>query len=118
MNIYVGNLSREVSDEDLMTEFSAYGKVKSVKVIRDLFSGDSKGFGFVEMVVATEAQKAIDELNTKEVKGKKLVVNEARPKTDDRRGGSGGSRGGFRGGSGGGNRGGGSGGFGGPRKRF
>lgn len=122
MNIYVGNLSREVSDEDLMTEFSAYGKVKSVKVIRDLFSGDSKGFGFVEMVVATEAQKAIDELNTKEVKGKKLVVNEARPKTDDRRGGGGGgSRGGFRGGSssgGGGNRGGGSGGFGGPRKRF
>jgi len=118
MNIYVGNLSREVSDEDLMTEFSAYGKVKSVKVIRDLFSGDSKGFGFVEMVVATEAQKAIDELNTKEVKGKKLVVNEARPKTDDRRGGSGGSRGGFRSGSGGGNRGGGSGGFGGPRKRF
>ncbi|MFA6980301.1 MAG: RNA-binding protein [Ignavibacteriaceae bacterium] len=120
MNIYVGNLSREVSDEDLMTEFSAYGKVKSVKVIRDLFSGDSKGFGFVEMVVATEAQKAIDELNTKEVKGKKLVVNEARPKTDDRRGGGGG-RGGFRGGSGsggGGNRGGGSGGFGGPRKRF
>jgi len=122
MNIYVGNLSREVTDEDLMTEFSVYGKVKSVKVIRDLFSGDSKGFGFVEMVVATEAQKAIDELNTKEVKGKKLVVNEARPKTDDRRGGSGGgSRGGFRGGSssgGGGNRGGGSGGFGGPRKRF
>ena len=122
MNIYVGNLSREVSDEDLMTEFSAYGKVKSVKVIKDLFSGDSKGFGFVEMVVATEAQKAIDELNTKEVKGKKLVVNEARPKTDDRRGG-GGSRGGFRGGSGsggGGNRGGSSsgGGFGGPRKRF
>lgn len=119
MNIYVGNLSREVSDEDLMTEFSAYGKVKSVKVIRDLFSGDSKGFGFVEMVVATEAQKAIDELNTKEVKGKKLVVNEARPKTDDRRGGGGGGRGGFRGGSGGGgNRGVGSGGFGGPRKRF
>ena len=102
MNIFVGNLAKEVSDEDLMQEFSAYGKVKSVKVIRDLFSGESKGFGFVEMAVNTEAETAIKELNTKDVKGKKLNVNEARPKKDGKRptrGGSGGKGGNFRGGS-------------------
>jgi RNA recognition motif-containing protein len=103
MNIFVGNLSKEVTDDDLQGLFSEYGTVRSVKVIKDMFSGESKGFGFVEMPGQAEAQKAISELNTKELKGKKLTVNEARPRNDDRRGGG---RGGHRGG-GGGNRGGG-----------
>ena len=109
MNIYVGNLSKDVTDDDLQGLFSEYGQIKSVKVIRDMFSGESKGFGFVEMPGQSEAQKAMEELNTKEVKGKKLVVNEARPRDDNRRrGGGGGGRGGnFRGGGHGGNRGGG-----------
>lgn len=110
MNIFVGNLSKEVTEEDLQNLFTEHGAVKSVKVIKDLFSGESKGFAFVEMPGLAEAQKAMNSLNTKEVKGKKLVVNEARPKTNDRRGGggTGGGRGGNnRGGSssGGGNRG-------------
>jgi cold-inducible RNA-binding protein len=109
MNIYVGNLSKDVTDDDLQGLFSEFGQIKSVKVIRDLFSGESKGFGFVEMPGLSEAQKAINDLNTKEVKGKKIVVNEARPKNDNRRSGGGG-RGGSRGGGRGGNRGGGGGG--------
>jgi RNA recognition motif-containing protein len=119
MNIYVGNLSKETSDEELQNLFSEFGHIKSVKIIRDLFSGESKGFGFVEMPGAAEAQKAVDTLNTRELNGKKLVVNEARPKTDNRRGGGGGGRGGSRGGSsgGGGNRGG-SGGSGGGRRSW
>ncbi len=99
MNIFVGNLSKEVTDDDLQTLFSEYGTVRSVKVIKDMFSGESKGFGFVEMPGQAEAQKAISELNTKDLKGKKITVNEARPRTDGRRGGGGG-RGGHRGGGG------------------
>ena len=106
MNIYVGNLSADVSDEELSNLFTEYGKVSSAKVIRDMFSQESRGFGFVEMPAQAEAQKAIDELNTKEVKGKKLVVNEARPRRDNR-GGGGRGRSGGRGGSGGGRSGGG-----------
>ena len=87
MNIFVGNLSREVTDTDLRELFAGYGHVRSVKVIKDMFSQESKGFGFVEMPGLAEAQKAIAELNTKEVKGKKLTVNEARPRSNDRRGG-------------------------------
>jgi RNA recognition motif-containing protein len=102
MNIFVGNLSKEVTDDDLQSLFAEYGTVRSVKVIKDMFSGESKGFGFVEMPGQAEAQKAMTELNTKELKGKKITVNEARPRTDNRRGGGG--RGGHRGG---GNRGGG-----------
>lgn len=102
MNIFVGNLAKDVSEEDLQNLFTEFGAVRSVKVIKDMFSGESKGFGFVEMPGLAEAQKAMNSLNTKDVKGKKLVVNEARPKTNDRSGG--GSRGGSRGGSGGGNR--------------
>jgi len=106
MNIYVGNLSPEVSEEDLTGLFSEYGQVSSAKIIRDMFSQDSRGFGFVEMPGQAEAQKAIESLNTQELKGKKLVVNEARPRQERRggggRGGGGGSRGGGgRGGSGG-----------------
>lgn len=109
MNIYVGNISKDVTDEELQSLFAEYGNIRSVKIIRDMFSGESKGFGFVEMPGGAEAQKAIDELNTKELKGRKLVVNEARPKTDSRKpGGRGGNRGG-------GNRGGSSGGGGGRR---
>lgn len=104
MNIFVGNLSKDVSDEDLQNLFSEFGNIRSVKIIKDLFSGESKGFGFIEMPGAAEAQKAISELNAKELKGKKIVVNEARPKTDRRGGGGGGRRGGGRGN--GGNRGG------------
>lgn len=85
MNIFVGNLSKDVTDDDLQNLFAEFGKVKSVKVIRDLFSGESKGFGFVEMPGQAEAQKAMSELNTKDVKGKKINVNEARPKKDNNR---------------------------------
>jgi RNA recognition motif-containing protein len=112
MNIYVGNLASDVAEEDLRNLFSEYGHITNVKVIKDIFSGTSKGFGFVEMPGVSEAQKAINELNAKELKGKKIVVNEARPKTDSRRGG-----GGNRGGSGG-SRGGSSSGGGGRRKSW
>ncbi len=110
MNIFVGNLSRDVTDDDLKELFANYGQVKSAKVIRDMFSQESKGFGFVEMPGLSEAQKAMDELNTKDLKGKKITVNEARPRNGERRGGSGGGGGNNRRGgsssSGGGNRGG------------
>lgn len=80
MNIYVGNLSYSVSDNDLLGEFSKFGAVKSAKVITDMNSGRSKGFGFVEMDSSADAQRAIAELNGKELDGRALVVNEARPK--------------------------------------
>lgn len=103
MNIYVGNLAAQVTDQELEDLFKEFGAIKSVKIIRDMFSGESKGFGFVEMKEKAAGETAIKELNAKELGGKKIVVNEARPKTDNRRGGGG--RGGFRGGnSGGGNR--------------
>jgi RNA recognition motif-containing protein len=98
MNIYVGNLSYEVNDEDLQEAFEAFGQVESVKIIKDRFSGESKGFGFVEMPSKAEGQSAIDGLNGKELKGRTLNVNEARPRTESR----GGRRGyGGRGGQGG-----------------
>ena len=90
MKIFVGNIAYEVKDEELNDLFSKHGKVSSVKIIRDMFSQASKGFGFVEMPGRVEAQKALDSLNTFELKGKKLVVNEARPERDRRRGGGGG----------------------------
>jgi RNA recognition motif-containing protein len=105
MNIFIGNLSKDVTEDDLQDLFSEYGTVRNVKVIKDLFSGESKGFGFLEMPGQAEAQKAMSELNTRELKGKKIAVNEARPRNDRRRSGGGG-RGGNRGG---GNRGGGGG---------
>lgn len=93
MNIYVGNLSSDVKEEDLTTLFSEHGQVREVKIIRDMFSQESRGFGFIEMPGNAEAQKAIDELNTHELNGKKLVVNEARPRREGgRRGGGGGGR--------------------------
>jgi RNA recognition motif-containing protein len=82
MKIYVGNLAQNVQEEDLNTLFSKHGKVHNVKIIQDMYTKISKGFGFVEMLVKEEAQKALDVLNTFELKGKRLVVNEARPKVE------------------------------------
>lgn len=93
MNIYVGNLSRDVTDEDLQQAFEKYGAVESAKVIKDKFSGDSRGFGFVEMPSKDEAQEAMSALDGSELKGRNITVNEARPRTDRRRGGGGGGRG-------------------------
>ena len=117
MNIYVGNLLNEVTEEDLKQAFEPFGEVKSVKIIKDKYTNRSKGFGFVEMPSKAEGQSAIDGLNGKELKGKALNVNEARPRTESRgrgggygggrrgqgdgRGGHGGGRGGYGGGRGG-----------------
>ncbi len=87
MNIYVGNLSQQVNEEDLREAFGAFGKVKSVNIIKEKFSGISRGFGFVEMEVTTEAQTAMQELNGSQLKGNSINVNEARPKSDNRRSG-------------------------------
>jgi RNA recognition motif-containing protein len=100
MNIFVGNLSRDVTDEELRQAFEAFGQVTSATVLKDKFSNESRGFGFVEMPAKTAAQAAIAGLTDKELKGRTLIVNEARPRTDDR-GGSGGRRPGGGGGGGG-----------------
>ncbi|RJR40820.1 MAG: RNA-binding protein [Desulfobacteraceae bacterium] len=89
MNIYVGNLSYTVTEDELRQTFEAFGQVTSASIIKDKFSGQSKGFGFVEMPSSEEAQAAIKALNGKEMKGRSLNVNEARPRTDDRRQGGG-----------------------------
>jgi RNA recognition motif-containing protein len=100
MKLYVGNLSYEVTEEDLKQSFEQFGQVESVAIITDKFTGKSKGFGFVEMASKAEGQSAIDGLNGKELKGRTLNVNEARPRTESRggRGGYGGGRGGRGGG--------------------
>src|SRR3989339_718938 len=103
MNIYVGNLAREVTQEDLEEAFKTFGQVTSVTIIKDKFTGEPRGFGFIEMPGKAEAQAAIAGMNGKELKGQPLNVNEAQPRTD--RGGSGGGGGG--GGRGGGGYGGG-----------
>jgi RNA recognition motif-containing protein len=100
MNIYVGNLSNEVTEEDLKQAFETFGQVESANIIKDKYTNRSKGFGFVEMASKAEGQSAIDGLNGKELKGKALNVNEARPRTESR--GRGGGYGGGRGGQGGG----------------
>jgi cold-inducible RNA-binding protein len=82
MKIYAGNLSYGVSDEDLRAAFAQFGTVDSADVIMDRATGRSKGFGFVEMSDATEAKAAIEGLNGKDLDGRNLNVNEARPKTD------------------------------------
>ena len=81
MNIYCGNLSYQSADEDLNTLFQEYGDVASAKVIRDRETDRSRGFGFVEMESDDEAQNAIDAINGQEFMGRKLVVNESRPRT-------------------------------------
>jgi RNA recognition motif-containing protein len=98
MNIYVGNLSSEVTEEDLRQAFEGFGQVVSVNIIKDRYSGESRGFGFVEMPDKAEAQSALNDLNGKELKGRALKVSEARPRSETRRGGGrgGGRQGGWR----------------------
>jgi RNA recognition motif-containing protein len=98
MNIYVGNLASDVTDDELRQTFEEHGEVSSATVLKDRYTGESRGFGFVEMQSKSEAIEAIKLVDGKEIKGKRLIVNEARPK-QDRRGGK------RRGGSGGGSRG-------------
>ncbi len=99
MNIYVGNLSFDESDETLETAFSNHGEVQSARVITDRYSGRSRGFGFVEMADQTEAEAAIAALNGTELNGRTLTVNESKPR-EGGRGGGGGNRGGGGGGGG------------------
>jgi len=101
MNIYVGNLSYDVTEEDLKNAFESFGKVDTIKVIKDNETGRAKGFGFVEMPAESEAKAAIEGLNGKELKGRSLNVNEARPRTEGRQGGGGRPGGGRPGGGGG-----------------
>lgn len=86
MNIYVGNLSPSATEGDLREAFEAFGKVESVKIIMDRYTGVSRGFGFLEMPTKAEGQEAITGLDGKELKGKTLRVNEARPRSEDRGG--------------------------------
>ncbi len=129
MNIYVGNLSWGLKDQDLANLFTPFGEVASAKIVMDKFTQRSKGFGFVEMPNDEQAQAAIAQLNGSEIEGRNLVVNESRPKEEGsgggfkkrsfgggggggyKKGGGGGYRGGNGGGGGGYNRGGGGGGY-------
>ncbi|HVS40308.1 MAG TPA: RNA-binding protein [Gemmataceae bacterium] len=116
--LYVGNLAYGVTDADLLKMFEAHGTVQSAQVIMDRDTGRSKGFGFVEMGSDQEAQAAIAALSGKELDGRALTVNEARPKTEGGGGRGGYGGGGGRGGYGGGGGGGGRGGYGGGRDRY
>ena len=89
MNIYVGNLSYEATDGSIREAFESFGQVTSARVIKDKYSGQSRGFGFVEMPVQSQAQTAIKSLNGKELLGKEMNVNEARPRTGQGRMGGG-----------------------------
>jgi|TARA_B100000378_G_C17952310_1_gene380540 RNA recognition motif-containing protein len=80
MNVYVGNLSYDLSEEDLKSAFEEYGEVTSAKIISDRYSGRSKGFGFIEMTSDEEGKAAIEGLTGKELGGRAIVVNEARPR--------------------------------------
>ncbi len=110
MNIYVGNLSWNLKDQDLMNLFASHGEVSSAKIVQDKFTNRSKGFGFVEMPNDDQAQAAIAALNGTEVDGRNIVVNESRPKPEGGGGGGfkkrsfggGGGGGGFKKGGGGG----------------
>ncbi len=101
MKIYIGNMSYDTTEEDLHLACKAFGKVISATIIKDKFSGQPKGFAFVEMSSDAEGQAAIAGLNGKELKGRELNVNEARPRTEGFRGGSTGGFGGSQGGGGG-----------------
>jgi RNA recognition motif-containing protein len=92
MNIYVGNLSYDVSEENLRQAFESFGQVTSARIIKDKYNGQSRGFGFVEMLEQAQAQAAIKSLNGKELLGKQISVNEARPRTDRGRSGGQGGR--------------------------
>ena len=99
MNIYIGNLSFETTEEELRQAFEGFGEVSSVNIIKDKYTGDPRGFAFVEMSNQGEATAAISGLNEQEMNGRTLKVNEARPR-EDRGGGGRGGRGGGRGGYG------------------
>jgi RNA recognition motif-containing protein len=116
VNIYVGNLSREVTEDELRKAFEAFGQVTTASIIKDRYSGESRGFGFIEMATKTEAQAAITGLNGTSLKERTLSVSEARPRTEGGRGGGGGGSYGRGGGGGSYGRGGGSGGRGGGRR--
>lgn len=122
MNIYVGNLSRDASEEDIRQAFQSFGQIEAVNIIRDKFSGEPRGFGFVEMPNQAEAQAAITALNGSDLKGRALSVNEARPRPSfgGRPGGGGrsGGGGGYGGRGGGGGRGGRHGGGGGGHRSW
>ncbi len=90
MNIYVGNLSRDLTEADLREAFQAFGEVSTASIIKDKFSNESRGFGFVEMPNPAEAKAVIAGLNGKSLKGRTITVNEARPRTENRGGGGGG----------------------------
>ena len=101
MNIYVGNLSREVTEEELQQEFAAFGEVSAVNIIKDKYGGQSRGFAFVEMPSKTEGEAAITGLKGKTLQERTMDINEARPRTDSRGGGGRSSYGGGRKGGGG-----------------
>ena len=123
MNIYVGNLSWTMTDDDLSNLFTQYGTVSSAKILKDKMNGRSKGFGFVEMEDDEAAKTAIANLNESEVQGRKLIVNESQPRQDGGAGGAGGFKkrsfggGGSSSGGGGYKKSGGSGGYGGSGGR-
>lgn len=96
MRIYVGNLPYSVTDDELRETFGEFGELASAEVVKDRFSGQSKGFGFVDMPNNSEADQAIKALNDTPLKGRKLTVNEARPRADRPRRGGGGGGGGYR----------------------
>lgn len=102
MNIYIGNLSFDTTEDQLKETFESYGEVSSVNIIKDRYTGEPRGFAFVEMADKNAASSAIAELNGKEMNGRTLNVNEARPRTDRPGGGNRGGGGGYRGGGGGG----------------
>jgi RNA recognition motif-containing protein len=105
LNIYVGNLSRQATEDDLRPLFEPFGKIMAINIIKDKFSGESKGFGFVDMAKKSEGEAAIEALNGKPLLGQNMAVNEARPKSESggrRRSGGGGGGGGYGGGYGGG----------------
>ena len=99
VNIYVGNLSYDATQDDLRQAFEAHGEVSSVSIIMDKMTGRSRGFAFVEMPEKGQAEAAIQALNLQEIRGRAMTVNEARPKTEGG-GGRGGGRGGYGGGGG------------------
>lgn len=107
MNIYIGNLSYETTEDELRQAFESFGEVANVNILTDKYSGKPRGFAFVEMADKSQAEAAIGGLNGKELNGRTINVSEARPRTND--GGGRGGRGGGRGGDRGGNRGGGRG---------
>jgi RNA recognition motif-containing protein len=106
MKLYVGNLAYQVTEDQLREAFESFGQVESVAIIKDKYSGQSKGFGFVEMPANAEGQAAIDGLNGKDFNGRAIKVNEAKPRTEGSQGRGGGRRGSGGGGGGGGPRGG------------